>query len=97
MTLLADGTMIGTGKADEGVARFALTSAVPSGGWMIAHQSAPAWRPDRMSDAAPTSSRVGGAELPPPVLQPPIAGATRGPVTGVYDGADVTIERRSGS
>ena len=98
VTLLANGSVFGTGKADEGVARFGLTSAVPAGGWMVARQSAPGLAPGpdvgRSADIIPGGP---GKELPPPVLQAPIRGCDASvQVTGVYDGAVVTIERRSG-
>jgi hypothetical protein len=99
VTLLADGTAIGAGKADEGVARFVLTSPVPSGGWMTAHQSAPGLAPGpdvgRSADEIPGGR---GQPLPAPVLQPPMRGCDPSVlVTGVFDGADVTIDRSSGS
>jgi hypothetical protein len=99
ITLLAGGTTIGIGKADEGVARFGLTSAIPLGSWIVAHQSAPGLAPgpdvSRASDVIPGHP---GELLPPPVMQPPLRGCDASVlVTGVFDGATVTIERRSGS
>lgn len=45
VTMLANGAVIGTGTADEGVARLDLTNTIPDGGWMVAHQSAPGLGP----------------------------------------------------
>ena len=39
VTVLADGNPIGAGVADEGTARLALTSAIPSASSLVAHQS----------------------------------------------------------
>jgi hypothetical protein len=98
VTMLANGAVIGTGKADEGVARFGLTSAIPDGGWIVAHQSAPGLGPG--PDVGRAADRIPGGPgrpLPPPVLQLPIRGCDASiQVTGVFDGATVTIERRSG-
>ena len=98
VTLLANGVPIGTGKADEGVARFALSSPVPSGGAMVAHQSAPGLAPGPdVGRAADTIPGGPGHPLSPPVLQPPMRGCDPSLlVSGVFDGADVTIDRSSG-
>jgi hypothetical protein len=98
ITVLAGGTAIGTGKADEGVARFGLTSAIPFGSWIVAHQSAPGLAPGldvgRAADVIPGHP---GELLPPPVMQLPLRGCDASVlVAGVFDGATVTIERRSG-
>jgi hypothetical protein len=98
VTLLANGGVLGTGTADEGTARFALTSPIPPGGWIVAHQSAPSLAPGpdvgRAADPIPGGP---GRPLPPPVMQQPLRGCDPSVmVTGVFDGATVTIERRSG-
>ncbi|MEO5992464.1 MAG: PLAT/LH2 domain-containing protein [Arthrobacter sp.] len=98
VTLLANGSILGTGQAHEGTARFALTSAIPPNGWITAHQSGPGLAPGpdvgRTSDPLPGGL---GQPLPAPVIQSPVRGCDPSVmVSGVFDGATVTIERRSG-
>lgn len=98
VTLFASGAVLGSGRADEGMARFGLTNAIPPATEVVAHQSAPGLGPGpdvaQQSDAIPGAS---GQALPPPVMQPPQRGCDASVhVTGVFDGATVIIERRSG-
>jgi hypothetical protein len=96
--LLTGGLTVGSGTADEGTARFGLTNAIPTSGWVVAHQSAPglANGPDVSQKVDPIPVYAGGA-LPPPVIEQPVRGCDASvQVSGVIDGAAVTIERRSG-
>lgn len=98
VTLFGGGVAIGSGKSEEGTARFALTSPIPPGSWMAAHQSTPGvgGGPDvgQPADAIPP---MPNRASPPPVMQPPIRGCDASiQITGVIDGAKVTIDRRSG-
>ncbi len=99
VTLLGDAIVLGISKADEGVARFGLTSSIPSGSWVVAHQSTPGLAPGpdvgRRADDLPG---LPGQPLPPPLIQTPLRGCDASvQVKGVFDGATVTIERRSGT
>lgn len=99
ITLLADGTQIGSGVADEGTSHFGLTAPIPSGSTLIARQSAPTVGsgPDVIyhADEIPGGR---GRPLAAPVIQQPIRGCDASiHVSGVFDGAVVTIERRSGT
>jgi hypothetical protein len=99
VTLLAGGVPIGAGVADEGTARFGLTTPIPSGSTLVAHQSSSGLAPGlgavREADEIPGGR---GRPLPPPVIQPPVRGCDASiQVKGVFDGALVTVERRSGT
>ncbi len=97
VTILAGGKVLGTGKAHEGRARFKLTVGIPSGSTVVAHQSAsklPAG-PDvsRAADPLP-----GAGPLPPPLITPVPRGCESAVyITGVFDGATVTVARPAGS
>ncbi|MFF1635628.1 PLAT/LH2 domain-containing protein [Leifsonia sp. NPDC058248] len=98
ITLSASGSVLGTGKADEGVARLTLTNAIPAQGLISAHQSGGGLPPG--PDVSRTPDRIPGAPgqlLPAPVITLPVRGCDPSVgVTGVFDGALVTIERASG-
>jgi hypothetical protein len=98
VTLLANGIALGSGKADEGTARFGLASAIPDGSWIDTHQSTAALGPGPdVGQSADLIPGRRGQALPPPVMQPPLRGCDPSvQVNGVFDGATVTIERRSG-
>lgn len=99
VTISANGGVIGTAKADEGVARLTLTNAIPDSGPISARQSGGGLPPG--PDVTRTSDRIPGARgqlLPPPSITLPIRGCDPSVgVTGVFDGALVTIERASGA
>ena len=97
--LLDGATVLGAGTADEGVARFALTSALASGSSPRARQTVPGLGPgpsvSRETDEIPGNR---GSALPAPVMEPPLRGCDASiMVTAVFDGALVTIERKSGT
>jgi PLAT/LH2 domain len=96
--LLDGAALLGSGSADEGVARFALTSAIASGSSLAARQSAPGLGPGPGVSGAPEEIPGNrGSALPPPTMELPLRGCDVSiMVTGVYDGALVTIERKSG-
>lgn len=98
ITVSADGGVIGSGTADEGVARLTLTNAIPAGGTVSAHQSGGGLPPG--PDATRTPELLPGSRgqlLPPPTITLPIRGCDPSvDVTGVFDGALVTIDRASG-
>lgn len=98
ITFSANGGLLGTGKADEGVARLTLTNAIPALGQVSAHQSGGGLAPG--PDVSRSTDRIPGAPgqlLPPPVITLPVRECDPSVgVTGVFDGALVTIERASG-
>ncbi len=98
ITVLADGAPVGTGMADEGTARLALTSAIPSASLVAVHQSSPGLAPGpSVSQAADEIPGGRGRPLPPPIIELPVRGCDASiRVSGVFDGALVTLERRSG-
>ncbi|MDB6010104.1 MAG: uncharacterized protein JWL65_2354 [Gammaproteobacteria bacterium] len=98
VTLLADGAPIGTGVADEGTARFGLAAAIPFASLLLAHQSSAGLAPG--PDVSYVADEIPGARgrpLPPPTIELPVRGCDASiRVKGVFDGALVTLERRSG-
>jgi hypothetical protein len=98
ITILADAHPIGTGIADEGTARLALTTAIPFGSWVAAHQSSPGLAPGPdVGYAADTIPGRPSHSLPAPTLGLPVRGCDASiQISGVFDGALVTLERRSG-
>ena len=98
ITVLADGTPIGSGIADEGTARLSLTTAIPPGSLVTAHQSAPGLAPGPIISYAADDIPVRrGRLLPAPTIELPVRGCDASiRVKDVYDGALVTLERRSG-
>lgn len=98
ITVLADGIQIGVGVADEGTARLTLTSAIPPTSLVVAHQSSPGLAPG--PNVGQTADEIPGGRgqpLPPPIIEPPVRGCDASiSVKGVFDGALVTLERRSG-
>lgn len=95
--LLVDSTSIGVGTADEGVARFQVVGIWPDG-WVTVLQTAPGLGPGPdVGQRAIAIPLLAHAPLPAPVLVGPIRGCDASVrVTGVVDGALVTIERSSG-
>jgi glycerophosphoryl diester phosphodiesterase len=98
VTLSTTSKVLGTATADEGVARLHLTSPIPSASSIFSLQSAPT------VGAGPAQSRVselvpgGVAQLAPPVIQLPVRGCDAAvTVSGVVDGALVTLTRGSGT
>ncbi len=99
------GGLLSEGRATEsGDARLALAAPVPGpGGSIAARQGAPAGYTPLAG--APKTATVtgeqlpvpGGGQLPPPVLggDPPRGCDATVSIAGVYDGAEVTILRRS--
>jgi hypothetical protein len=102
VALFADGTRLGSGPADEGVARLGLDDPIPPASWVTVHQSAPgaAQGPDYGVRADPIphdASRPLPQPLPPPMLDVPPRGCDQSlAVSGIVDGATVTISHRSG-
>ena len=98
VTVSANGGVIGSGKADEGVARLALTNAIPASAAVTAHQSGGGLPPG--PDVSRTPDLIPGGRgqlLPAPTITLPIRGCDPSVgVTGVFDGAVVTIDRASG-
>lgn len=98
VTVLADGNPIGAGVADEGTARLALTTAIPSASSLVAHQSSPGLAPgpdvSYVADEIPGGP---GRPLPAPTIELPVRGCDASiQIRGVFDGALVTLERHSG-
>jgi hypothetical protein len=98
VTLLADGNPIGTGVADEGTARLSLTTAIPSASSLVAHQSSAGLTPG--PDVSYVADEIPGGRgrpLSAPIIELPVRGCDASiQVHGVFDGALVTLERRSG-
>jgi hypothetical protein len=96
---LCDGpAVLGSGPADEGVATFRLSVPIPAPRWLRCFQSVPGLGPgpDAMcpAEALPVPAR---SRLPAPAVAPDVRGCDRAiQLTGMIDGATVTVERRSG-
>jgi PLAT/LH2 domain len=89
------GVSLGSGIAYEGAAEFSLTTAIPLNGSIRAHQSAPGLGngPDVEADIDELPDRP----LLAPVITQPVRGCDASiELTGVLDGALVTIQRGSG-
>lgn len=96
--LVAGNQVLGSDIADEGDARFGLSHGLPGQTPIGAHQVAPGLPngPDTDRTADPLPGRRGQG-LPPPTIDPPIRGCDPAVhVSGVFDGATVTIRRASG-
>ncbi len=96
---LATTSVIGSGIADEGVARFELTTGLPSSGSVRIYQEDPGvgHGPVLIRNPDPIPANLNHI-LPPPVMALPLRGcdASIG-VSGVFDGAQVTIKDQSGN
>ncbi len=93
-----DTRALGSGTADEGIARFELTAPLDAGAPTSVHQIVPGVGngPDvvRSPDSIPAAL---GSVLPSPVMNPPLRGCDPSiQVSGVFDGAQVTIRHAAG-
>jgi len=105
VVVVGPGGLLAEGRATEsGDARLALTAPLSGpGGAITAHQEAPPGFPAIAGVPKTTTARVeqlpvpGAGQLPPPVLggDPPRGCDKAVSIAGVYDGAEVTILRRS--
>jgi hypothetical protein len=95
--ILRNGTLIGSAAAPDGVARVGLTSRLRANEQVAVRQRAGAVPGPELVRDVEALPLAPGEPLPPPVIPGPVrACQTAVRIEGVFEGADVTLTRKSG-